>query len=284
MEPKQAFPFDVSSSHDEDYYDYYVSTYGDKRRCLYHHDKDTDGIVYDEPVAEGSFFPNDYYVYSAEEGAKRSRTHMVNGKAVNKESADFADPFASSYDIVSYNDKGERILTHYENGRAMYEKRLDEVSLSKAAPFVYKDASGHYEKHGAKIAAKPFKKLAKKKAVPFAIRLKKAPEETLSRYNEVRSALLSYRLVERLSIPRATYSAHRKACCRIGLGRKILKVYLALEPKDYLNSPIPHEDVSDKKTYASTPLLVRLTSPLAVRRAISLIEEMTQKNAIAKKK
>ena len=52
---------------------------------------------------------------------------------------------------------------------------------------------------------------------------------------------------------------------------KTLKVYFALNPNDYVDSPIPVFDAGDKASYEDVPAMLKVRSDLSVRRAKELI-------------
>ena len=58
---------------------------------------------------------------------------------------------------------------------------------------------------------------------------------------------------------------------------KTLCLYLALDPNEYKTSVYHHLDVSDNKSVAGTPMMVKVKSALGVRKAIRLIDEMLAK-------
>jgi len=269
----------LPSNQEGEYYDYYVSTYGDKRRCLYRNVGGHELIVFDEPVKAGSFFPTDYYSYYVDGNGLRHRGHVIDNKLVGEEVADFSDPFAPDYDIVSYED-GRLVITHYVYGVAMSKKPY--VETPAEADFVYKDASGVMEHHVKQAFS--LHGLRKRQVVPFKTRLALADPEVKERYEAVKKFALTYALKERISIQRSTFSAHRKSYLIFAFARKNLKLYFRLDPKDYDGTPIPHEDVSDLKTYKKTPMLFRLTSNLAVKRAQDLIATMMKADKIEPKK
>ncbi len=115
------------------------------------------------------------------------------------------------------------------------------------------------------------------KRVPFAQKLAKADSTLTARYETIRSAIEEYGIHSRISIPCDTYSLHRQDYMKVTIDGKSLKVFFHLKPSDYDGTSIPHQDASNKKVYASTPLLLHITSDLAVRRAVSLIDDMMAK-------
>lgn len=62
---------------------------------------------------------------------------------------------------------------------------------------------------------------------------------------------------------------------------KTLSLYLALDPAPFENSKYRFEDVSDKKSYAATPMRLRITSERAVRHAKELFRMLAQKLEIS---
>jgi ribosomal protein L18E len=70
----------------------------------------------------------------------------------------------------------------------------------------------------------------------------------------------------------------------IGVIRRALKIWLALDPNAYDVEVYHHKDVSDKKRYEKVPMLVRVGSGRAVTRAKELIERLLSNNEIELKK
>jgi hypothetical protein len=274
-----------------DYYDYYVSPFGDKRRCLYHlYPTGERKIVFDEALVEGEFFPADYYEYFDEENGGRSRVHMIDGVAGEKEDANFFDPFASSYDIAAYDENSQRRLTHYEGESSITEQAIADPDIALNRDYTYKDGSGVDHLRHNRLAEQsleevsvvsspieevtPEPKKSYKKRVPFLVKLANSDEKLQSQYAEIKELMLSYKTHERASIPCDTYSKHRLVYLKAEVYGKHLNLALRLNPKDYANSTIPTKDVSDKKIYVETPLMVQVRSDLSLRRAKKLIVDM----------
>ena len=62
---------------------------------------------------------------------------------------------------------------------------------------------------------------------------------------------------------------------------KGLKLYFALDPKDYADSKMPIDDASEKDLYADTPLVFKVKSNVLVRRAKALIADCMAKDGLA---
>ena len=116
--------------------------------------------------------------------------------------------------------------------------------------------------------------------IPFAEKIVKADKDLQEKYNELKSEFLSYGCSSRVSIAGDTFRLHRKAYAKITLVGKTLKVYFALDPKDFVESPIPVTDASDKVAYEDVPALLKVKSNLSVKRAKDLIELAFQKDGI----
>lgn len=109
--------------------------------------------------------------------------------------------------------------------------------------------------------------------IPFPERLMKADKELKENYNELKNEFLSWGLKSRVSNSGDTFRAHRKAYVKITIAGKGLKLYYALNPNAYAESPIPVIDVSDKAIYEETPCAFKVKSDLSVRRAKKLLED-----------
>jgi len=108
---------------------------------------------------------------------------------------------------------------------------------------------------------------------PFALRLRRGTDELRNMYNDIKAEFLSYGLKSRVSLTGDTFKSRNKTYAIIQVIGKSLKVFYALDPKDYVSSPIPHEDVSRQKKYVEVPFLVKTRSDLSIRRAKELIKD-----------
>ena len=116
----------------------------------------------------------------------------------------------------------------------------------------------------------------------FTAHLIQANDKTKQWYTEIKNELLSYKKVhDRMSWKRETYRCHRQPVARLAFRGKTLCLYLPLEASDYVDK-YHAEDVSDKVSYADTPLMLRLKSNRRVKNAKLLIAEVMQRNEIAR--
>lgn len=117
--------------------------------------------------------------------------------------------------------------------------------------------------------------------IPFPVRMKDAEKDLQQNYNELKSEILSYGVKSRISNSGDTFRLHTKTYVKITIAGKSLKLYFALEPKDYLDSKMPLGDASAKEIYKDIPLVFKVKSDLSVRRAKQLIADAMAKDNLA---
>ena len=77
-----------------------------------------------------------------------------------------------------------------------------------------------------------------------------------------------------------TFRLHKITFVKITIAGKSLKLYFALDPKDYANSTYPVQDVSAKNVYKDIPLVFKVKSELSMRRAKQLIADVMDKHGL----
>ena len=118
--------------------------------------------------------------------------------------------------------------------------------------------------------------------VPFAKKIVAADKDIQDKYNEIKNEIMAYGASTRLSVGGDTFRLHRKPYVKITLVGKSLKLYFALDPKDFVDSPIPVIDASDKNAYAEVPALLKVKSNLSVKRAKDLAAMAFAKDGVEK--
>ena len=109
----------------------------------------------------------------------------------------------------------------------------------------------------------------------FIARIIQSNDEYKQYYGEVKHALLSYKKVNsNVAWGAERFNKGRETIARMKIRGKTLCLYLALDPTAYKTSVYHHLDVSDNKSVAGTPMMVKIKSNLGVRKAIRLIDEM----------
>ncbi len=120
-------------------------------------------------------------------------------------------------------------------------------------------------------------------SIPFADKLKMISEEDMASYTQIRDYLLAYGFHSRISHTAETFRLHRQEIAKIAIGGKTIKLFLALNPKEYANSTIPVRDSSSTKAYKEVPTMIKIKSALSVKRAFMLIDDVAKANGQAKK-
>lgn len=161
-------------------------------------------------------------------------------------------------------------------------EKLDRVVIAEKVPVIYADAKNQ---PAPEDKPAPVEEEAKKKSaprIPFAQKIVKADKDLQEKYNEIKNEILSYGVNSRVSIACDTFRLHRKPYVKINLVGKTLKVYFALRPKDFVDSPIPVMDASDKVAYEEVPALLKVKSNLSVKRAKELVRLAMEADGISR--
>ena len=109
----------------------------------------------------------------------------------------------------------------------------------------------------------------------FIARIIQSTDDQKKYYGEVRNALLSYRKVNsNIAWGAERFHKGRETIARFKIRGKTLVLYLALDPQTHEISVYHHKDVSDNKSVAGTPMMIKIKSPRGVKKAIRLIDEM----------
>lgn len=109
----------------------------------------------------------------------------------------------------------------------------------------------------------------------FIARIIQGTDEQKNYYGKVKTALLSYKKVNsNIAWGAERFNKGRETIARFKIRGKTLCLYLALDPNEFATSVYHHADVSDNKSMHGTPMMVKIKSPLGVKKAIRLIDEM----------
>ncbi len=118
----------------------------------------------------------------------------------------------------------------------------------------------------------------------FIARIIQSSDEQKEYYGKVKTALLSYSKVNSsVAWGAERFNKGRETVARLKIRGKTLCLYLALDPSEYKYSVYHHADVSDNKSMHGTPLMVKIKSPLGVKKAIRLIDDMLTKRGAVKR-
>lgn len=134
-----------------------------------------------------------------------------------------------------------------------------------------------------KVAAQPAEEDKEKptyERIPFRTRMLKADKEMKNNYNELKSEIMSYGVKSRVSNSGDTFRLHTKTYLKITIAGKSLKLYYALDPKDYEKTTLPVQDAGHKGIYKDIPLVFKVKSDLSMRRAKQLIADTMEKSGL----
>ena len=163
--------------------------------------------------------------------------------------------------------------------------RLDRVVIAKEAPVVYSKPKAEPKpepKPEPVVEEEEDEKRKSAPRIPFAKKMVKADKDLQDKYNELKNEILAYGAKSRVSISGDTFRLHRKAYVKITVVGKMMKVYFALDPRDFVDSPIPVTDASDKASYEEVPALLKVKSNLSLKRAKELVAQAMEKDGIKK--
>ncbi len=119
----------------------------------------------------------------------------------------------------------------------------------------------------------------------FAVKILEADDSVKSNYDDIISYALSYKKIKmKRSINSEKAYLEGNLLFMLKIHGKSLRVYYALQISDYDNTTMPVSDESDKKSYEKTPVMLKITSPLSVKRAKALIDDVAKRFGAEKKK
>lgn len=123
----------------------------------------------------------------------------------------------------------------------------------------------------------------RRKRIPFEKKVKRSTVDTRDRYQLIVSELRKYDFNDRMSIPGETFSYKREKLIFLTFSGNTLKVHFRLDPKEFVDSPLPVKDASEVKRFEEVPAFIKIKSDLAARRAIALGERVAEENGVPKK-
>jgi hypothetical protein len=111
----------------------------------------------------------------------------------------------------------------------------------------------------------------------YMARLIQSEDSVKDIYNTIKNKMLSYKKVKcRLSKKRETFYIGRKTLIKLDVKGKKLDLYLALNPSEFVDKAqfYNYVDISEKN--AETPMLMKVSGPIKLKRALELIEILMQ--------
>ncbi len=179
---------------------------------------------------------------------------------------------------VVKDENGQPVIAQYFNGKPAAEPAPEPEPQPEPEP--EPEPEPVEEPVEEEVAEEGGKERAER--IPFARRILGLDKDMKDAYVEIKNEILAYGVKSRISNSGDTFRLHRKTYMKIVVAGKGLKLYFALEPTDYADSPIPVQDVGDKNLYVDIPLAFKVKSDLSRRRAKQLIADAMAKDGVEK--
>ena len=109
----------------------------------------------------------------------------------------------------------------------------------------------------------------------FLAKMALADDTVKGYYNELKNALLAYKGVKcRTSWSYEAFNKGRTKLARMDVKTKSLYLYLAIDPQSLVDTKYNFKDMSAKKKYAATPVLMKIRGERKFKHALELIEKI----------
>lgn len=118
----------------------------------------------------------------------------------------------------------------------------------------------------------------KKQPTGFAIKLAESESEVKANYCDIVNYVLSYKKIKMkksANSEKAYFGSNLLFTLKIH--GKSLRVYYALRFADYEHTTMPVSYEGDKKSYEKTPVMLKITGPLSVKRAKMLVDDVAKR-------
>ena len=109
----------------------------------------------------------------------------------------------------------------------------------------------------------------------FIARIIQSSDDVKRYYGRIKNAMLAYKKVNSsIAWSAERFNKGRETIAKLKIRGKTLCLYLNLDPKEYKTSVYHHADVSGNKSMHGTPMMVKIKSPLGVKKAMRLIDDL----------
>ncbi len=117
----------------------------------------------------------------------------------------------------------------------------------------------------------------------FVAKIIESDEDIKQYYSIIKNTILSYGKVRSLiNWTNDRFSLEQESLVKIGIRGKTLCVYLALDPSEFPETVYHQKFAGDTKMYEKTPMMIKIKSNVAVKRACRLIELLMERNGAVK--
>ena len=257
----------------------------------------------EEPPAQPEEAPADSpEAELAAEFSPRGAADFVEGAAEVPEEGQEApapesaeEPPAQPEEAPADSPEAELAAEFSPRGAADFVEGTAEAPVPEDAPYMPVPGEGPVMPEDVTVSPEEEQEAPHKRALPaavtgkapkFAVRMGEASYTTGRRYDAVKNAFLSYKPAERRKKPiRAritgnceTFGVGRSVYAKLALVGGYLRLFLALDPKQYSEQKYHQKDYSEVARYAKTPFMIKLSSDRQVKHAIELIDEVMRAN------
>ena len=111
----------------------------------------------------------------------------------------------------------------------------------------------------------------------FRAKIIESDDEVKGYYFDLKNAFLAYGKVNsQISWTNDRYSYQGETVAKVGVRGRTLCLYLALNPDEYPSSVYHQKFAGDTKMYEKTPMMVKIKSKVALKRALRLVEMLME--------
>ena len=161
-----------------------------------------------------------------------------------------------------------------EAAPAKKEPAAKPVAEKKETPVIINDIS-ETSATVAPAANKGARTTRKSVQKSFSGKMSQATKEQKAYYNELKNYMLSFKRVNsRVSWNYDSFNIGRDKAVKIAFRGQTLVAFFALNPKDYQNTKYYPRDMSSKRRFADTPMMVKVKSQRGVKFAKELMAEV----------
>lgn len=121
----------------------------------------------------------------------------------------------------------------------------------------------------------------------FEARIEELSDDAKSYYNQLKDYLLSFKKVKsRLSNRCDSYRVGRDLLCKMAIGGKTLKIYLAVDAdrEDVQSKKLHFRNMAESKAYSEVPAMIPVKSELCVKKVCEVIDIMMKEKGLLAKK
>ena len=117
----------------------------------------------------------------------------------------------------------------------------------------------------------------------FTAKLIESEEDVKEYYSELKNEFLSYtKVASQLNWSNDRFSYKRETIAKICVRGRTLCLYLALNPDEFPESVYHQKFAGDTKMYEKTPMMIKIKSVVALKRAMRLVELLMERNQAIK--